>query len=116
MRFLLSVILIGLLSAVAEAFLPWWSVAVVSFLVAVLMGGKGGWAFLMGFLGISLFWLAAVLLQDLPNEHILSNRMAVLFHLPDYKLFIAVTVFVGGLIGGLSAWAGALLRTLNPSR
>ena|ERR1035437_1569135 len=117
MRFLLAVILIALLSAVAEYFLPWWTIAVVCFLVSLFIGGKPGKAFLMGFLGIAIFWLIAALMHDLSNEHILSTRMAALFHLPNYGLFIVVTVFVGGLVGGLSAWAGALLKTTpNPSR
>jgi hypothetical protein len=95
---------------VAEFWLPWWSIAVVCFLVSFFAGLRGGKAFLAGFLGIALFWLVAALVHDVPNEHILSTRMAVLFKLPNYLLFILVTVVLGGLIGGLSAWAGALVR------
>ena len=110
MRFLLSVILIAILSAVAEYFMPWWMMAVVTFIIAVFIGQKPGRSFLMGFSGIALFWLLAALLHDVPNDHILSTRMAALFHLPNYGLFIVVSVFIGGLIGGLSALAGALIR------
>ena len=110
MRFFLLVILIAILSASVEHFLPWWSVAVVAFVVAVFAKQRPGRAFLGGFCGIGLCWLVAALLHDISNEHILSTRMAALFHLPNYALFIAVTVFIGGLVGGLSAWAGALIR------
>ena len=110
MRFLLSVILIILLSALAEYFLPWWSVAVVAFLVSAFIAQKPGKAFLAGFSGIAIFWLLACLVKDMANDHILSTRMAALFHLPNYGLFIVVTVFIGGLVGGLAAWSGALLR------
>lgn len=110
MKFLLSVISIALLSAAAEYFLPWWTIAVVSFSVSLLAAQKPSRAFLMGFCGIALFWLTAALLHDISNEHILSTRMAMLFKLPSYPMFICVTVIVGGLLGGLSAWSGALFR------
>jgi len=111
MRFILGMILIIILSAVAEYYLPWWMIAVVSFLVAIFSGLRPGRAFVMGFCGIALFWLVAALLHDIANTHILSTRMAVVFHLPNYAIFLCVTVFVGALVGGLSAWAGALLQT-----
>lgn len=106
----IAIILIAVLGAVAEYFLPWWSVAVIAFLVSWLIGLKPGKAFLAGFLGIAIFWLIAALCHDIPNDHILSRRMATLFHLPGYGLFIIVTVFIGGLVGGIAAWAGALCR------
>jgi len=110
MRFLLAVILITLSSAVAEWFLPWWMIAVVAFVVSLFMALKPGRAFLAGFAGIAIFWLIASLLHDVPNDHILSTRMAALFYLPNYGLFVAVTVLTGGSIGGLAAWAGAFFR------
>jgi hypothetical protein len=108
MRFLIAVILITILSALAEYFLPWWSMAIVSFLVSLFAGFRPGRSFLLGFVGVGLCWLVTALMHDMANQHILSTRMAALFHLPNYLLFIVVTVFLGGLIGGLSACAGAL--------
>ena len=116
MKFFLGVILIAVLSAQAEYFLPWWTIAVVAFLVSLMLGFKPGKSFLLGFLGVGLCWFSFAMLHDYSNEHILSTRMAVLFKLPNYGLFILVTVFVGGLVGGLASWAGALLKTPNPSR
>ncbi len=110
MKLFLATILIALLSAVAEYFFPWWTMAVIAFLVCLLMELKPGKAFIAGFMGIALFWLIAVLLKDIPNNHILSRRMAALFHLPHFALFIVVTVFLGSLIGGLSGWSGGLFR------
>ena len=116
MRFLLAVLLIVLLSAVAEYFLPWWSMAVVSFVVSLLMGYRGGKSFLMGFFGVALCWLTFAMVHDIPNEHILSTRMAKLFSLPNYGLFILVTVVVGGLVGGLAAWSATLLRQKSATK
>lgn len=116
MKFFLSVILIAFFSAIAGylMFMPWWAIGVASFLVTLIRGDKPGRAFLAGFLGVALFWLTVALVHDIPNEHILSSRMAALFHLPDHWLFMLVTVIVGGLVGGLAAWAAALLR-YNPA-
>jgi hypothetical protein len=105
MKFVISLLLIILLAAIGELFAPWWAVAVSAFLVALILKPKG--AFLCGFLAIGSFWLVAALLKDMPNDHILSTRLAALFHLPSYSLFIAVTSLIGALTGGLSAWAGA---------
>ena len=101
MKLITSILLIAVLSAIAEYFLPWWTIVPVSFLVTLAI--KPGKAFLEGFLGIGIFWLIAALLKDMPNQHILSTRMAALFHLPNYALFMIVTVFVGALLGGLSS-------------
>jgi hypothetical protein len=109
MKFIWSVILVAILSAVAEWFFPWWSIAIVCFAVAFMSRQAGGRAFGMGFLGIGLLWLAVALVHDIPNQHILSTRMAALFKLPHYGLFLLVTVLIGGLIGGISAWSGALI-------
>jgi hypothetical protein len=98
MRFLYSILIVAVLSAVAEYFLPWWSMAVVCFLVAIFMKWSGRKSFLMGFCGVGMLWLILALLRDV-----------ALFHLPNYGLFILVTVIIGGLVGGLAAWAGALL-------
>lgn len=110
MKFLLSVILIALLSAGAELLLPWWSCAMVCFIVALFVRQGGGRAFLMGFCGVGLLWLVAAMMHDVANAHILSTRMAALLKLPNYGLFIVVTVFVGALLGGLAGLSGALLR------
>ena len=110
MKVIAGIISIALLSAIAEQFLPWWMIAVIPFITGIVMHSNGKRSFLAGFVGIAIFWLVAALMKDLPNEHILSGRMASVFGLPNYGLFLCVVVLVGGLIGGLSAWAGGLLR------
>lgn len=110
MRVLISIVLIILLSALATWFSPWWMIAVVAFLVALVMALNPGKAFLVGFISIALFWLAAILIHDTPNQHILSNRMAVLFGLSNFLLLIGINVFLGGLIGGLAGWCAGLMN------
>ncbi len=105
MRFAAFIVCVALVSAVGACFLPWWVVALVAFGISFIIKMRPGTSFLAGFIGVSLFWLAAALLCDIPNNHILSTRVANIFHLSDYRLLITIISIFGGLIGGLSAWA-----------
>ncbi len=93
----------------------WWMVAVACFAVAVAMKEPPGKAFISGFVAIALLWAIVALRADSLNDHILATRMAKLFSLPNSGLFIAVVAFVGGLVGGLSAWAGTMMSTYGRS-
>jgi hypothetical protein len=110
MKFIVSIALMAILAAVCQWMSPWWSIVVVAFIVSLIVGMKGGQSFLMGFLGISLFWLTVILIKDAQNEHILGHRMAQVFGGAPYPIFIAINVLLGGLVGGLSAWSAALIR------
>lgn len=113
MRFLLTILLIALAAGIAEWFGPWWLAAVVAGIGGYLSGLRTGKAFLAGACGIMLLWFVFALWRDIPNGHLLSQKMAVLFFKqPLSALYIAVTVLVGALVGGMSAWAGAHLRLL----
>ena len=59
MRLLLAVLLTALLSFIAGLFLPWWSIAPIAFLVALLLGLGVGRSFLAGFLGENELHLVA---------------------------------------------------------
>lgn len=110
MKVVAGILSIAILAAAAEYFLPWWVIAIVPLPVTLAINKGRGASFLTGFAGIALCWLVIMLYRDIPNEHILSARMAGLFKLPGYSAFIAVVTIVGGLIGGLSGLAGGLLR------
>jgi hypothetical protein len=110
MRLFISIILIALLSGISEYFFPWWTLAIVAFLVTLTAGLPSGRAFLAGFSGVLLLWLVVALVIDIRNEHILSSRMAELFQLPHSLLFILVAAIIGGLVGGLAGWSGAVVR------
>jgi hypothetical protein len=112
MRLFLTILTIAVIAAISEWFFPWWTAAIVAGAAAYAARLFPGKAFLAGFCGVALLWLAFALYREMPNHHILSARMAQLFHLPSYALYIAVTALIGGLAGGLAAWSGAQLRIL----
>jgi hypothetical protein len=112
MRFLLTILLIAVFGFIAGLFLPWWSIAVVAFIVLILLPQGLGRSFLAGFLGIFLLWFAIAFIQDMKNDHILSRRIAELFKLgPASLLLILITAFIGGLVAGFAAMSGSSLRS-----
>lgn len=110
MKLFIAIILIAVVAGIAEWFAPWWVITIVAAVIAFVMKLRPGRGFVGGLLGIGILWLGFALWRDIPNDHILSERLAKLFRLPGYAGFIFVTTIVGGLVGGLSAWAGTHLR------
>lgn len=112
MKFLLATLLTALLSFVAGLYTPWWSLAVVSFLVALLIKQGYGRAFLSGFTGIFLLWGFLAFWIDLQNEHVLSQKIARVLPLGGSALLlILVTAFIGAVVGGFAAMSGSSLRS-----
>ncbi|GAA4316595.1 hypothetical protein GCM10023149_13630 [Mucilaginibacter gynuensis] len=99
------------LTFISGFFLPWWLAALIGLVLAFLIRTNGS-AFWSGGVAVALAWLALALLKSFPNQHILANRVAKLFHLPNWVFILGVTVVIGGLVGGFSALSGSLLRAV----
>jgi hypothetical protein len=111
MKFGVSVLLTIIVSFAAGMYLPFWSVALVSFGVAAFIYQKPGMAWLTGFVSILIFWGLLAFWIDAQNDSILSTRMASLFPLGGSSgLLILITAVVGAIIGGLAALSGSFLR------
>jgi len=91
-------------------FLPWWMVAVISFLAALIIGKTAGRSFFSGFAAIFIVWTVLALFKSMPNDNMLAKRVATMFMLPNWILLLLVTALVGGLVGGMSALSGVLLK------
>lgn len=111
LKFFVTIGLIAMLSFICGLFLPWWTIALVAFLVSVLIPQTPPRAFLSGFIGIFLLWGGMALGIDLANESILSTRVAGILPLggSSYAL-IVVTALVGALVGGGGSLTAAYLR------
>jgi len=113
MKFLTAVILTALLGFALPlfSFMPWWTFAIGSFIVAVLIHQKPWKAFLAGFAGLFLLWGIQALIIDSSNDHILSARIASVLPLGGNGfVLILLTAFVGGLVSAFAAVTGSLLR------
>ncbi len=113
MRFLLATLLTATLSFLAGLYTPWWSIAIVAFLVALLVKQRYGLAFLSGFLGLFLLWGGLAFWIDVKNESILSRKVAQLFSLGESSfLLILITALVGAVVAGFAAMSGSSLRKM----
>ncbi|MBC7947301.1 MAG: hypothetical protein H7Y42_05440 [Chitinophagaceae bacterium] len=117
MKFLAATILSALMAFLLGLWLPWWSIAIAGFLIALLVHQRAGKAFLSGFLGIFLLWGIIAWWIDIKNEGILSHRIAGVLPLGGNSfLLIFVTALIGALVGGLGALSGSYLRSSPPTR
>jgi hypothetical protein len=112
MKLLVAIILTALLSFVAGLYLPWWCIALASFLVVLLVPLRTWKAFLSGFLGVFVLWAILAWWIDIKNQHILSKKVAEIFPLGGSSfLLIIVTALIGALVGGVAAMSGSYLRS-----
>jgi hypothetical protein len=111
MKIIVSIILIALVAFVCGLYLPWWTIAVAAFLVALIIPQFPWKAFMSGFAAIFVLWATLAWWKDLKNDGILATKMAEVFSLPANSLMmVLMTALVGGLIGGFAALSGAYLR------
>jgi len=116
MKFIVSILLIALLSFATGLYLPWWSIAIVAFIVTALIHQRPLKAFLTGFIALFLLWGIVAFAVDLGNQHILSQKIAEVLPLGGSSfLLILVTAFVGGIVAAFAALSGSYLRTVTRS-
>ena len=111
MKFITTLILTALLSFVACLYLPWWSIAIVSFVIAAVIPQHPGKAFIAGFIALFVLWGALSYWISNNNEHLLAHKVSLIILKTDspYSL-ILVTALIGALVAGLGALSGSLLR------
>lgn len=111
MKFIISTILIALLSFAAGLYLGWWSLAVAAFGVALLIRLKPWQSWLSGFLGVFLLWGILAIWIDIKNQHILSQKIAQLLPVGgSVFLLVLLTALIGGIVAGCAALTGAYAR------
>ncbi len=112
MKIISAIVLTALLSFIACLYLPWWTIAIVSFFVMALLRLRPLWSFVAGFVSLFLLWTILALVIDLRNEHILSARMALVLPLGGSSAaLILITGFIGGLVAGVAGLAAGFLGT-----
>ncbi len=116
MKLIVKVILIALLAYILQMFLPWWAIAISSFVVNAIIHTKAGSSFLAGFLGVFVLWFIAAWRIDAKTDSLLTQKMAELFFVNEPLLLILITAFIGGLVGGLAGLAGSTLKGATSRR
>ncbi|UOQ97846.1 hypothetical protein MUN81_21790 [Hymenobacter sp. 5317J-9] len=104
-------ILILVLASAVQLDLPWWSLAVVAFVVGLAIAPSGKAAFWAGFAGTALSWILPAAWLAYQNDGLLAHRVAQLLPLGgSVPVLVLVAGLIAGLAGGLAALAGTWLR------
>lgn len=113
MKFIVSLILIALLSFACSLYFPWWNIAVVSFAVPLVIWQKPYLDFIAAFAALFLLWGGLAWFISSSNNHLLAQKIAVIVINKNSALtLIAITALAGALVAGLSALTGSLLRSI----
>ena len=111
MKFIISLLLIALLSVAACLYLPWWSIAIVAFIVAALIPQQPAKAFLTGFIALLLLWGSLSWYISSNNNHLLAHKVSMIILKTDSPyLLITATALIGALVAGFAALSGSYLR------
>jgi hypothetical protein len=101
-------LLIAVISLILQLFLPWWIIAPLAFGLAAWKASSGKNAFGSAFFAIFLVWIVASLIQTIPNENILANRVGTMLNFPDSSMNWIIVLLLTGIIGGLASGFSAL--------
>lgn len=105
------VLVLVVIGAIAGIYLPWYSLGILFAFLAYILRIPARSAFVLGLVSGFLLWAVSAFWMDGQHPSSLPERMAHVFPLGGsvFGLYI-VTGILGGLTGGLWAWAGAKLR------
>lgn len=116
MKFLTNFLIIGLISFIGCIYFPWWSIAIVSFIVGLLIPQKPFWSFLSAFLSLFILWFGLTFWINYKNGDILAHKISMLIIKKDAPiLLMLMTALIGAMVSGFSSLSGSLLRR-SPSK
>ena len=111
MKFLVSSVLTALLSVAACLYLPWWSIAIVAFIVAAVVPQKPLASFLAGFIALFLLWGSLSWYISSNNNDLLAHKISLLLLQTDSPMvLVLVTALIGALVAGFAALSGSFTR------
>ncbi|MEO6167206.1 MAG: hypothetical protein ABIO46_13650 [Chitinophagales bacterium] len=105
-------LLIALLSALLQLWLPWWSMMTAAILLSFFLGKNFRHAFFAGFFACGMVWLIYALAISFTAGNLMTDRIAVLFSLPASALLWLVSFLVAAIGGGIGAWLGYSLKKI----
>ena len=106
MRFFIFLLAMVILGWLAQSTIQWPAIALVGILAGAWTGYSGGRNFALGFLAGALVWGSYAIWLDVANEGLLSGRIGELFAGIGSAGVLAVTVLLGGLLGGMGSLTG----------
>lgn len=113
-------ILLFVLGAALSFFGPWWSVAVVSFILCYQLAKNSKSAFGLSALAAILVWGGVSVVKHTQAEAPITDKMAGLFQssisalqgVPSMGVVLIFVTLIAGLIGGFGGLAGFQVKQL----
>ncbi len=117
MKFIIVTLAIAAVAFGVQLVLPWWSLALVAFLIGFVSNLSGWAALAAGFLGSGSVWALYAFLLNSGNNSLLSHKMAALFGVPSSALLmVPISALIAALLGGFAAAGGRNLKQLVTSK
>ncbi|RYY55098.1 MAG: hypothetical protein EOO09_11805 [Chitinophagaceae bacterium] len=117
MKFFAALFLTALLCFIGGLYAPWWIIAPVAFLVALLIPQQPWKSWVTGFLAVFFTWGIIAFWIDRDNASLLSIKIGQLIGVGEKPfLLVILSGLVGGLVAGFAALSGFYLRTSKKSR
>jgi hypothetical protein len=105
-----------LLSFCACLYFPWWSIAIVAFLIAALIPQTPVASFVTGFIALFLLWGILCFWISINNDDRLSHRVSLLIFKTDNPfLLIISSALTGALVAGFAALTAGYLHPSPPA-
>jgi hypothetical protein len=102
-----------LLSFTACLYFPWWSIAIVAFVVTAIIPQSALMSFISGFFSLFVLWGALSFGISNSNGHIFAHKVSLVILKTDSPyLLMLVSALIGALVAGSAALAGSHLRKL----
>lgn len=112
MKLIITTLSIAAACFAVQFFLPWWSLAIVAFIIGAASELSSIQAFISGLLGVGMVWMGYAFFIDAQTNAILSTKVAEIFTLNDPTYLIVTTGLLGGLVGAFAALTGNSVRSL----
>lgn len=112
MKLILRIFIIAVLTYLLSPYAPWWVIILIGAIASYLLPSGSLSAFVSGFIGGGVVWLAQAWILDLETKSILSNKVVALFPFEDPLFLIVGAGIIGGIAGGLGAATGNGFRQL----
>ena len=103
-------IIILTLSFLLQLVLPWWIIALISFVTCGLIGKTGKIALCAPFFAIFLLWTGMALFKSIPNQNLLAIRIAEMLGVKFWQLVLLLTALLGGFSAAISGYCGYHFR------
>lgn len=113
---LFAFIFIIAVGATGHLGLPWWAMAPVGAVAALLFPQPPARSFATGFAAGSLLWYISAFILNAQNAGMLSAKVGQLFLGIKGIHLLFITGGLGGVLTGLGALTGALLRSIFTDR